>query len=473
MGTGSGMMGKPKSPHEVLNRQKRKEARTRRCIEGQESEFYRRCASGDIDGVREILEKPDRPHIDELVKVESNGDTPLHVATRTGNKAIVKLLMENRCPRHLLDREGKYAYEYAEEPFLRNSFNRNAESSRFYDTDLTGKVSCYVPESKAQNIESSNVVSDTNNTNTLQSDSTNRAKKWEFVQPFENEEETYKYALDQQTMAMWIRFYSWLSRTFPSRFQHDFLRTDTFDLDKNQDFKDFLKKRCKPHEADNTLEAINKAKTDGKLEHIIRMYTCEDACYRKLNEQLSSSTEEHESAPHLCDRFIMEFYIHSDQLERLRFKGKTHRGATIDSNALCIYERALENKPDGVLAFKSFTSTSVEKDVALGFMKPESLKEGKLNVLFIITVNETSTNIFSVRDFSAFPQEEEILIMPGTLFVVTNINPAVEHVLKTKETEKTIICTEIHLKYRHIPMSFWKKLRHTYKSANSEAFNQD
>jgi hypothetical protein len=266
---------------------------------------------------------------------------------------------------------------------------------------------------------------------------------------------------------MWLRFYSWLSRTFPSFFQHDFLRPDTFDLDKNQDFKDFLKKRCGSNEANNTLEAINDAKTKNNIEPLITMYTSELACYRTLNQQLSNSTHEHESAPHLCDRLIMEFLIRSEQLESRIFIGPTYRGAAISCGEIRVYEQALNNKRHSVLAFNSFTSTSENIEIALDFMCSGPPKDNKVYVLFIITVNDKSTNIFSISDVSEHPKEKEVLVMPGTLFVITDMTPNVSYELQ--ESKKTVTCTEIRLTYHHIPMSFWKKFRHTIKSARSEA----
>ncbi|CAF3611390.1 unnamed protein product [Rotaria socialis] len=467
MGAGAAFSGKPRSPHELLNEENRRKARTRRYDDGESSELYKRCANGDIAGVREILEQPDRKNINDLMQLEPNGDTALHAAVKNKHQEVVKLLLEKRCPRNILDRDAKYAYEYADTPLLRNSFERNDTSSRFYDSDMTGKVNCYVHEEKSSttDLQSAATDSNANDTNVTENDLKTADTDSGFVRPFQNEKETYKYALDQQTTAMWLRFYSWLSRTFPSFFQHDFLRADTFDLDKNQDFKDFLKKRCKSKEADNTLDAINEAKTKSNIEPLIKMYTSEDACYRTLNQQLSNSTHEHESAPHLCDRFIMEFYIRSEQLEKRIFIGSTYRGATIGHDDIHVYEQALNNKTRGVLAFKTFTSTSEDIKIALSFIDEGPPKDGKMNVLFVITVNDKSTNIFGVSDVSDYPKEKEVLVMPGTLFVITGMTPNVSYELQSK----TVTFTEIHLKYHHIPMSFWKKFRHTIKSARSEA----
>ncbi|CAF4093219.1 unnamed protein product [Rotaria magnacalcarata] len=435
MGAGAAFSGKPRSPHELLNEENRRKARTGRYDDGESSELYKRCANGDIAGVREILEQPDRKNINDLMQIEPNGDTALHAAVKNKHQGVVKLLLEKRCPRNILDRDAKYAYEYADTPLLRNSFERNDSSSRFYDSDMTGKVNCYVHEetSSITALQSAATDSNANDTNVTENDLKTADTDSGFVRPFQNEKETYKYALDQQTTAMWLRFYSWLSRTFPSFFQHDFLRADTFDLDKNQDFKDFLKKRCKSKEADNTLDAINEAKTKSNIEPLIKMYTSEDACYRTLNQQLSNSTHEHESAPHLCDRFIMEFYIRSEQLEKRIFIGSTYRGATIGHDDIHVYEQALNNKTRGVLAFKTFTSTSEDIKIALSFIDEGPPKDGKMNVLFVITVNDKSTNIFGVSDVSDYPKEKEVLVMPD---YISNLLP-----LASSSNSQTMIAT--------------------------------
>jgi ankyrin repeat protein len=444
MGSGGSVNKKPQSPYHRQYEAKLRRAKSMRHTDRQASDFYNHCEKGETDQVRQILEASDRQSIDELVKLEPNGNTALHVATEKGHTEIVKLLLEYRCPRIILNRAGKRASEEAVKPAMQKLFLRCDTSDRFHDSDTTKTMAHYLPKQTGTGATSNVPLS------------------LEFFTTFETEDDVRKYSLDHQTTAMWVKLFNWLLRTFPSLFQREYLSADAFHLHENTDFKDFLKKKLGA-KYEETLKEFNKAHQENSIIRLLTLYTSEDiGFYKSLNKQLADSPHMADNSPHLCDRFIIEFHIREDELATRSFIGTTYRGATINKDELSLYETVLENKPRGVIVFKAFTSTSEEKDVALKFIPTKPRESDKISVLFIIQIKDKSPTIVGIADVSDFEKEKEILVMPGNLFVVKKVVKDVVHY--TKE-QVAITLTEIHLEYLHIPVSFWKKLSHTYRSA--------
>lgn len=471
MGTAGSVNVKPRSPYHRLCAEKIRKAQTSRYIEGDASEFYSHCDTGDIDGVRRSLEASDRRSIDELVKLERNGDTALHAATRKGHKEIVKHLLECDCSQTILNRSGKTAYEEAETPEMQRLFVRSEASDRFHDSNLSKTVRHYLPESVATDvtvdgsIKSRPIQNEINNLTT-----TAVSEKSDFFKTFKTEEDVYKHSLNHQTTAMWLRFFNWFSHTFPSLFRRDELNLESFQLHRNEDFNLFLKE----HMGNSYSEAVklfDNAHENNSIETVLKIYSMERITfYRSLNKQLISSTAEAETSPHLCDRYIIEFHLRADELAKRSFLGTVYRGATIDSNEVLLYEQVHSSKPPGVITFRAFSSTSEDEKIALRFVIEHPLKTHQTAVLFIIEIKAKSPTIVGIGDLSVYPDEKEVLMMPGNLFTVKNIVKDVTHI---GECDRSVTVTEIHLEYLHVPVSFWKKLGHTYQMSKKDVTSTD
>ncbi|CAF1170322.1 unnamed protein product [Adineta steineri] len=446
MGSAGSVNKKPRCPYRKLLEAKLKKAKLIHGTDKQPSDLYLLCEKGETEKVRKILEGSIRKTIDDLVKLEPNGSTALHIATKKGHVDIVRLLLEHRCSRTILNCYGKEAYKYAATPDMQNLFIRSETSSRFFNSETDKSVAYHFPTNKGTK------------------------PSLEFLASFETEDDVQKYSLDFQTTAMWLRLFNWFSRTFPSLVQNDNLNLDTFNLYKNDDFKEFLKLKLDgKHEA--ALDEFDEFHRRNSIESLLRIYSNEEiGFYQSLNRQLADSPQEYHSSPHLCDRFIIEFHLRSDELAERRFLGTVYRGATINSSDLLLYEKALETKPRGVITFKAFTSTSEDINIALKFMlnSDKPFESHQIRVLYIIKTEVKSPTIVGIADVSEYPHEEEVLFMPGNLFVVKKL---VKDVTVYTEEQKCLTVTEIHLEYLHIPISFWKKLLHTYRSANNSVTN--
>jgi hypothetical protein len=446
MGTGASVENKPQCPYHRMCAAQIRKARNAHYIDGEASDFYHSCSNGDIDQVRSILEAPDGQSIDELVKLERNDDTALHVATEKGHVEVVKLLLEHQCSRIILNRYGKVASEMATTPDVKKLFIRSETSDRFHESDTSKTIARYLPDANETNPTSNTTL--------------------EFFQRFKTEADVHEYSLNHQTTAMWLRFYNWFSRSFPSFFQRENLNLDSFTLHKNNDFNYFLKEKL-GEKYEKTLEEFNKANQKNSIKPLLTIYSDENCgFYKSLNRQLADTAAEADTSPHLCDRFIIEFHIRSDELKKRSYLGTVYRGAAINLSDLSFYEKVCENKPRGIIAFKAFTSTSEDKWVALNFINSSPSKEHQIGILFIIEIKVKSPTIVGIADVSKYPEEKEILIMPGNLFIVKKIVKDVETCIYIG---KTLLITEIYLEYLHMPVSFRKKLLHTYRSATKNS----
>lgn len=143
----------------------------------------------------------------------------------------------------------------------------------------------------------------------------------------------------------------------------------------------------------------------------------------------------------------MEFHIRRQELKQRAFTGTIYCGATDDLN---IYRHEIDIRPPGVFGLKSFTSTSQDPFVALNFSLRTRLTDGQKHVLFIFKITESSATIFGVSDVSEYPHEQEVLILPGNLFIVEDIHEQFHPLI-----------TKIYLNHINISISFIQTIKQT------------
>ena len=403
---------------------------------GQASPFYFACSYGRIDEVLQTLDAKDAPSIEELNRLQDNGSTPLHAATHYNHFDIVRLLLERNCPRTALNRFGNTAYEEASTPEMKQLFDRSSASDRFHETDTAATVAVYLPEGTTENAHANESV--------------------DYVQLFRTNEEIFEYTLNQQTAAMWLKFYDWVMHTFRKHIEREHLRVDAFDLQNHPDLRKFLKQNLDDQKIQETMKLITKAGQSNSIEPLILLYTSERAgFYRPFNRSLVHSSSTTSVSPHSCDRFLFEFQLRRDELKKLAFTGTVYRGVTMFTVDLEIYRRALSSRPVGVIGLKTFTSTTRDLSVAMRFALSTSTAADQVNAVFVFEISHVTPTIFGVETISVYGQEQEVLILPGNLFTVTRI-----------EAEDHLSVTKIYLKHWYVPISFWKKLRQTIRAGD-------
>jgi hypothetical protein len=424
-------------PFEQLLRNQRSIAKSTRYTIGKASAFYFLCKEGKIDGVRQILDDKTSPPIDILNQLQPNGSTALHAATYFNHQEIVRLLLERDCPRTQLNRFGNTAYEEAQTDEMRQLFNRSDPANRFHETNTENIMSLYLPEENIEDVSAS--------------------KTFDYVQVFKTQSEILEYTINQQTTAMWVKFYDWFVHTFRIFIERDELHVDEFDLINHPDFKQFLKRSLSEANIEKTMESVAAARRFNSVEPLITLYTSEVAgFYRPFNQLLAQTLSDPKISPHLCDRFITEFYIRRQELKRRAYTGTVYRGATMPVGDLVIYQHSMDSKPPGVIGLKAFTSTSRDALIALEFAFKGPPDEGQEHVIFVFEILEPSATIFGIDDISVYGHEQEVLILPGNLFTVTKI-----------QKDPNLPFTKIYLKHWKTSISFWKKIKQTMRAGKT------
>jgi hypothetical protein len=321
---------------------------------------------------------------------------------------------------------------------MKQLFMRPDSTDRFHEINTAETISVFFPE---ENIEG-----------------VNASRTMDYVHLFRTKSEIFEYSLNQQTTAMWLKFYNWFSHTFRTFIERDELHVDAFDLNNHPDFKQFLEQSLSdPEKCAKTMAAVNEAKRLNSIKPLIALYTNERAgFYRPFNQLLTQSSPNTEMSQHLCDRFIIEFHIRRHELKPRAFTGIVYRGATIPDDGLIIYRYAMESNPPGVIGLKAFTSTSRDPFVALNFAFRNRVNEGEKHVLFIFEITELSPTIFGIDDVSVYGHEQEVLILPGNLFTVTKIQEQLNPPI-----------TRIYLAHWKTSVSFWKKIKQTIRAGKT------
>ena len=194
---------------------------------------------------------------------------------------------------------------------------------------------------------------------------------------------------------------------------------------KDRGIKKTVKELNKAHllaEDDEKAAAIVKDYFDTAKEtkdpvYLLKAYTVESEFYRKLNREMATGSRR-EVFKKLCKKwtgYYTGMIVRNPAFEPYRFTGQTFRGMQITPSEFAQYRR------DNALTNKSFQSTSKSWKIAKGFACPAKPKPGTLAVVVIFTITDRRSAL-SIESISEYQTEEEVLIVPGTFFLVTNVN---------------------------------------------------
>ncbi|CAF0984045.1 unnamed protein product [Adineta steineri] len=392
---------------------------------GEASEFYWACRNGNIEKVKQLL-----PTIsyEDLNRLESNGSTPLHAASYSGQVEIVRLLLHKRgCRRDRLNRHGLTAYEEAFSDDIRQLFHRPAGRNRFCDED----------DGEQEDVEKMFQVTVKEDEKEEEEDDDSEElfeDKWLQQRATSKEIENAKIFLGTATRLTGSKLVRLLLADFDKDFSQGKLKEDLNEMlaehvtDENPEY-------------DKCRALVTKAFAENRPEHLLRLYSLETGFYRALADDV--------------EPLITPLYILLEKLKPRYFQGVSYRGVKMTAEDLRSYRWALKKK--GAIQTQTFCSTSLDRSVAERFAGTTNMNDEKQSVLMIFNFAEkcdTAINLNKLSNelpcLSEYENEKEVLVFPATLFYVTHI-------------EEGTNCMTIYLKNIAVPkIGLFRALKRVY-----------
>ncbi|CAF1437744.1 unnamed protein product [Adineta steineri] len=343
------------------------------------SVFHQYCLDGNYNEVQAMISKLT---YEELNRIEPNGYTALHAAVLCNHLDIVKLLLNHGCSQTILNRYGRTAYQDAHTDEMRILFVR-PRSQRFFDNNTTESFKLFI--TNGNNIDMKKDIPDS----------------WfkGYVRAEDTRESQFILALGQapflirkiyQNRIEFINMqslYSLIIANVP--------RTHKEYVEVNNLYQIFAKKR--------------------NIDHLLKLYTLETDIYSALQTQ--------------PDSFTILVYLHLTELKERAYQGHTYRGAKMNEPDIAAYRWALSNQ-NYILETRSIQSMSKDESVAQEFAELQP-GDKRYSVIFVYDFPErckTAIDLTKISNdlplLSHYEKEQEVTLLPFTLFTVCNIQTA-------------------------------------------------
>jgi len=183
----------------------------------------------------------------------------------------------------------------------------------------------------------------------------------------------------------------------------------------------------------NALFLFDEYCSRNQTEYLIRLYTLETNFYRALHSNVQVfAVEIYSQLPTLKDRF---------------FKGQSYRGLSMTNKDIDEYKWAAQNQGT-LIEIKTLTSTSVDPEVAYEFARGQKTNNtSRHRVICEFQFNHHCSTAIDLRRndakqllcLSAYENEAEVLVLPGTLFEVQAVRQA------TDTDRYTIVVRNVHV----------------------------
>lgn len=360
--------------------------------------LYEACRDGDIRQVRALLPKYSPTDLNRQ-EASSDGNTCLHIAAAHGHDEIVELLLQHGCYRsRILNNQNQSAYNLAAVNkestrllFLRQDPTNPVlkSSSRFTEQNASDCFDIVMAEEKSPTHERKS---------TVQTYKTEEEKKHEI-----------EYSASSKAMCQ-SRFGRFCVNHFHSdepldhqtiiRRLNDLLAQDPI---KTSD--DYIK-------ADDLMKQYEE--NYHSIDYLLHLYTLETKFYRILRQD--------------CLPLAIPLFMNLTKLKHRYFQGRVYRGMRMSSEQLLTYQTAMDT-PGTLLQTTSFSSTSIDRSIAEQFANLKHKNtEQELCVLFIFdfpVACDQAINLSRISPdtscLSEYEDEQEVLILPWTLFQVTRV----------------------------------------------------
>ena len=353
------------------------------------SDLYKACLENDLDLVHTLV----ATSTFEMINYhEMNGGTALHIAVEWDHTEIVRFLLHDYgVLRHLLDSQGRTAFELAQTDEIRQLFYRTrTDGNRFCN-----ETSCSILFTIKKSDEEKNIPC-------------SRVQGHESHASIANEN---SHRLYQQPDSLFMRI---SDKIMPYKPGNDEFISTTCDALLNLVDQYLVSTNKEYHKARILIKQYDET---GRADSLIRLYTIETPFYKHIN-QTKETSECLASAIYYSLRFL-----HSRS-----FKGRCYRGLRMTTEELKDYQWA-SGKNSRYLVTNTFCSATRDIDLALAFAEAR-VSDQRDPVLIVfeffcncwaaIQLEKLSDQLPSISEMEG---EREVLILPRSTFHVTEVEP--------------------------------------------------
>ncbi|CAF1258623.1 unnamed protein product [Adineta steineri] len=159
---------------------------------------------------------------------------------------------------------------------------------------------------------------------------------------------------------------------------------------------------------------LNEAKEKNDAIFLLQAYTVECFFFRGLNKYMATGNPKkvYKKLCHKWSGYYTGLLMRNPAMKDYHYSGTTYRGMLITLEELEAY------KLDAIFVNKAFQSTSKSHSTAVDFSTPiDPSKTTKKSVIIIYEIRNP-TSALDIGRLSLYPEEEEVLMVPGCLFKV-------------------------------------------------------
>lgn len=342
--------------------------------------LYVACEQNDIVQVRQLLQALTK---DELNKQDEHNRTALHIAALNGYKDILELLLKNQN----IDRTIKNQYGYLAK-----------DEAPYHLIDLFDKIS---------------IIND------------NDDDDEELIEWFDTYKNAYRIAYENHThLKQWLTKISFVRLV--DEINNGYIENIHWHSHQIKD-KNLIKNYMKQAIENNHPLSL------------IRAYTEKTFFITKLNQDLAIggsnfrfqislsmiNTIYHDNDPPIGfgHYIFVAILSHHPQLQQYRhFNGITYRGMNIRKSDFDQYK---EGKS---ILTRTFLSSSIDEKIAEKFLNDHSTKSNNIYRIICIYHIRNSSTTLNIHTLSTYTHENEILILPFTIFNIINIKINLDHI---------------------------------------------
>ena len=336
-----------------------------------DTSFHQACREGDLKRVCELLPTMTS---EQLNQSGPDGNTPLHCACEGNHEEIVAVLLDDRdmCSRTKLNRKGFTAYQTTDSERIRKRFHRPASSDdqRFLETNATSSLYPIPIAASHASIPDNWLRGHT----------------------------TALDAVDGQFM---------ISLSTAMRPLKKLIQVLT--EGESRDSFESLIERCvaniPPTKREKIIEQYDEYKRTNSVRTLLTIYTSDTPIHGALQKETNA--------------YAALLFLHLNELTSRAYLGETFRGSTMTPRDVEAYTWALHCQ-DYLLETRTLQSTSKDQTVAEFFLPAVSTADA-LAVLLTYRFSERCVTAIDLSQLSEFENEEEVLLLPFTLFKVESI----------------------------------------------------